>query len=259
VSPFPPTEDRQPHPAPCNWAGGALCVCPSPTLDEPDLSDATQARSEDVARQETLKRWDALDAEPLASSVLAVPASPAYVISDEEDLRRAFGAIRHARRRLDQNKRMQAPEVEALERELFLLKEANARANKALQEEIAHKERAITVYAQLHRKDVLGSETPREGETKTRNYGIGKISYRKAGGQYRWRQDVTAEDEAALLKWATDRTGPTTPLTTLERVIDLEAIKSFALADQSGKAEAPPGLEWVPEGETITVKVGEEK
>jgi hypothetical protein len=192
-------------------------------------------------------------------------AMGAYVISDEEGLRRAFSAIRYARRRLEQNKRMQAPEVEALERELFMLKEANARANYALERTIEAKERAIEVYAQLHRKDVLGSEAPRKGEKKTRDYGIGRISYRAVGGEYRWRQDMTPKDaKEALARWALRQHSAMGAdderiLVTEEKryVPDREAIEEYVETLEG--FTVPDGLEWVPESESITVKVGEEK
>ncbi len=192
----------------------------------------------------------------------------AYVISDEDGLRRAFSAIRHARRRLAQNERMQRPEVEALERELADLKEANAKANAAQLREIAFQENAIEVYAQLHRKEVLGSETPRKGEPKTRDYGIGRISYKGRPRGYRLRQDLKPSDARAMLtKWATEReaagdvdlrAGPLMVQPT-EKEPDLERIKEYADAcsEQDKTRVVPDGLEWVPEGETITVKTEE--
>jgi hypothetical protein len=192
----------------------------------------------------------------------------AYVIFDEDGLRRAFSAIRHARRRLAENERMQRPEVEALERELAILKEANARANVAQLREIAFQENAIEVYAQTHRKEVLGSETPRKGEPKTRDYGIGRISYKGRPRGYRLRQDLKPSDARAMLtKWATEReaagdvdlrAGPLMVQPT-EKEPDLERIKEYADAcsEQDKTRVVPDGLEWVPEGETITVKTEE--
>jgi hypothetical protein len=232
-------------------------------LDESDLSDATQARPEDVGPCPVVESL--LPSLPL----LTPPAPPelerrdAYVISNEEGLRRAFSAIRHARRRLAQNERMQRPEVEALERELATLKEANTKANAAQLQAIERYENAISVYAQTHRKEVLGSETPRKGEPKTRDYGIGRISYRASGGEYRWRQDMTPKEaKEALAQWALRQHSAMDPdderiLVAEEKryVPDRDAIEEYVETLEG--FVVPDGLEWVPEGEVVTVKTEE--
>jgi hypothetical protein len=233
-------------------------------LDESDLSDATQARQEDVAfaGAGTID-WGPTTQEP-----------PAHVSADDgtydgpgwdkatrsivslDGLNWAGGVLREIRAAMAQNEEMAKGEIEALEHKLNVARLRLDRAQKPLASDAEFFERAIATYAQAHKAEILKGY----GKRKSRRFPSGlTVAYRAVSGGFRWRKDVTADDETALLKWATDRTGSVTPLTKMERVIDLEAIKSFALADQSGKAEAPPGLEWVPEGETITVKVGEEK
>lgn len=178
-------------------------------------------------------------------------------IEDETALMRAFASLRRAERALAQNRRMQAPALEELRQELAALEQDCARANLALEARAEHHRNRIEVYARTHRDELV------QGKRKTRDFGIGKVSFRATGGEYRWRQDMAkAEREAALLEWAEvqmeswrrlGRVAP--PLTTTTTAADVREIKRYVMADQSGKAEAPPGLEWVPEGESVSIDV----
>jgi phage host-nuclease inhibitor protein Gam len=234
------------------------------SLDEPDLSDATQARPEDVARQEALTRWEALDAEPLASSVLAVPAEeprdgPGWdkatsSIVSLDGLNWAGGVLREIRAAMAANEEMARGEIEALEHKLAVARLRLDRAQKPLKADAEFFERAIETYAQAHKAEILNGY----GKRKSRRLPSGlTVAYRAVGGEYRWRQDMTPKErEEELLGWALEN--DLTDFLKAKREPDYDAVKRW-LGAQAAGFRAPPGLEWVPEGETVKVVVGEEK
>lgn len=201
---------------------------------------------------------------PADAPVAGVPASfpKDDRIEDEAGLVRAFASLRRATRALEQNRRMQAPVLEEARRELEALEAKCAKANAALEARAEHHRNRIEVYARTHRDELV------QGKRKTRDFGIGSVSFRMTGGEYRWRKDLSASTrEAMLLRWATDRTGPTTPLTKMERVFDLSAVKAYA-DDMTKRDQAdtgtfervtPPGLEYVPEHEELKIAVEDDK
>lgn len=176
-------------------------------------------------------------------------------IEDEAGLMRAFASLRRANLALAQNKRLQAPVLEEARRELAALEERCAKANAALEARAEHHRNRIEVYARLHRDELV------QGKRKTRDFGIGSVSFKRAGGEYRWRKDMKpAEREAALLGWAQDFQKHVDDVTLTFQVHkpDVDAIKYvLALMSQdNGETAEAPGLEYVPEHEELKIETG---
>jgi hypothetical protein len=94
------------------------------------------------------------------------------------------------------------------------------------------------------------------------------IGWRTQKAGYRWDQSKTpAENKAALVAWARAEEAARAERFDVPLVVpgpdlaDLDAIKSY-LTEVGGPLApppVPPGLEYVPPGETLTVSVGEEE
>lgn len=107
------------------------------------------------------------------------------------------------------------------------------------------------------------------GSAKSRELPCGvRLAWRKTGGVYRWDEKMKpAEREAALLRWADYEAGTTGECLTHDNPApDLDAIKRhLKLLGDEERAEAlkgqsaPPGLEYVPEHEELTVRVESDK
>lgn len=172
------------------------------------------------------------------------------------DLRGADWAARKLREALEQcalNARMHEAEMEALNRKMMEAEERLVRANAPFRKAAAFMENALHVFAETHREEVL-----RGLRTKSRLLPSGvRIGWKKAGGEYRWRKDMTpAEREAALLAWAQDydaRLGT-------EFVEKRPALKPLAVVTKHLNAHWPrqvvPGLEYVPESEELRIETG---
>lgn len=99
-------------------------------------------------------------------------------------------------------------------------------------------------------------------KTKSRRLVCGLVvKYRSHAGGYRWDTSKTpAENKAALLAWAQEqeRLNPALELVTDQPVVQLDEVKSWLTtlrSDPKLTVETPPGLEYVPPGETLTVGV----
>lgn len=224
-----------------------------------DLSDATQARPEGVEQSTELTAdgdlIDSATGEVLENAPGWDPVTKR--ILNNEGLDWAGARLREKREALAEIRRMEANELERLNKQILALAERTERAEAPIQRAAEGLEALITAYAKDHRAEVLKGR-----RTKSALFPSGlRVAYRAVGGEYRWRQDMTPrEREEVLLRWAKEiEEWSDEILTRSDPKPDLEAIKRFALADQSGKSEAPPGLEWVEPGESIVVKVEEEK
>lgn len=161
--------------------------------------------------------------------------------------------------RMARKERFMAENRALVEREIARLRQWEADENAALERSRASDEAHVRVYVEANR-ETLG---------RYRNLPHGRVEWkRRKEGTYRWRQDMTAKErEAALLAWAkkeADATGEC--LTSDNPRPDLDAIKRHLGAldaeertDALGNVLAPPGLEWVPPGETLTISVEEKK
>lgn len=120
---------------------------------------------------------------------------------------------------------------------------------------------ALDCYAQAHREEVLKGL---RGKSRLLQAGV-RIGWSSTKGGYRLNHSKTpAENKAALLAWAQkeeDVTGET--LAQPNPTPDVDAIKRHLAAldaeeaRDAGATPAPPGLEYVPPGETLSIDVEE--
>lgn len=197
-----------------------------------------------------------MSANPLEDLNAIVPEaeqhglSADWQVTDEESLTWALRMLGDAEADLAENKLAQAPMVEALERRLEALRAANDAANERLRKRAAFFRGHVVSYAKANRDALLG-----KGRSKTRDFGVGKVRFAAGFSGFRWRQDMDPTERSMVLRqWAVERTSPSTPLTNLMPVVDLDAVKEYA--ERTGwKDVPPPGLEYIPEGrESVTVK-----
>lgn len=153
-------------------------------------------------------------------------------------------------RLMSENRALVAKEVERLRR-------WEADENAALERSRSNLEAHVRVYAEANR-ETLG---------KTRRLPHGVVSWKKRErGAYRLDPNMT--DHAArkaVLTWAlaVEKEHPhlAGKLTTPKPALDLEKAKDFLAHMASGgkRPTDPPGLEWVPPGETLSIVVEEKK
>lgn len=157
-------------------------------------------------------------------------------------------------------------ELEALARKVRLVRERQEKADGPFRARAERYRGFMLGFMDQNRAEVLRG-LPAKAKSRTLVCGL-TVAYRKREGGYRWDQSKTpAENKAALLAWAQKEcTGGT--LVEQVEVPDLDAIKHHLAGvdaaveddDRLKKHVAPPGLEWVEPGETLTVTTkGESK
>lgn len=164
---------------------------------------------------------------------------------------------------------LEVVEQRVAERRAFLLGKAPERyaeLQTPLQKQADFFRAAIESYGREFKKDVL------IGRAKSRvlpTSGV-VLKYRSHDAGYRYdqrpgpdgRPPMPAENKAALLAWAVVEEKESGELLTIrDPAPDLQEIKLHlvALYDPEQPRFTPPGLEYVPPGETLTVSVGEEE
>lgn len=176
-----------------------------------------------------------------------------------------FGALlRETLEAMAENERLAAPEIATLERKLEVARLRLARAQKPLESRSAWLEGTIRAYADAHKSEVLRGLRK---DAKSRRFPSGlRLAWKSGGGEYRWRKDMPVKErEAALLAWAkatADRVAVDLPpmVESMERPILANVkVTLAALADPEEPRFTPPGLEYVPEHEELTVKVEGDK
>jgi hypothetical protein len=177
----------------------------------------------------------------------------------------AGGRMRDKEALIAENERLAEAERTLLMERVLALDARLEASNRPIKADLALLENACKVYAETHRAELLKGLHPK---AKTRKLPNITVAWKTREAGHRIDQRMTStEARAALLAWAIPRTGPTTPLTRLptERVLDLDKVKAYAEWMRSGCSEtgeiyhAPPGLEYVPESETLTITTGGKK
>lgn len=176
------------------------------------------------------------------------PLADGWRIRDLDELNRVLGRMARLDRIREENREVVAKEV--ARKQEWLAKEDEA---------LAKRYRDLAAHVEVFARD------NREALGKTRRLPNGVVAWReRKEGAYRWRQDMPkAEREAALLAWAkAEQSSTLRPLweaVEVERP-NLDTIKAHlgtrAVALQDSP-RAPPGLEWVGPGESLSIVVKE--
>jgi hypothetical protein len=242
-----PTEQHdveREHPAPCNWDGGADCTCPPSVAAEILDSDAPDNGGWDKER---------------------------HCATDLRGADWAGRKLREAQEQIDLNAGMAEAELAILARKVRLVRERQDKADAPFRSTVGFMENALRVFAETHRDEVLKGL-----RKKSRLLPCGvTIGWRAQKGDYRYdqrpgpdgRPPTPAQNRAALVAWAegeqASRDEDLIPLVNPGPAVpDLEEIKRHAASIRiTGVCDVfvPPGLEYVPAGEVLTVSVGEEE
>jgi len=169
------------------------------------------------------------------------------------DLRGADWAgrkFRDADQQIRLNEEMAEGEIEALNRKMIEVRERLRQADAPFRRTVDYFRNALEVFAQANRAEVLKGL---RSDAKSRLLPSGvRIGWKSREGGYRWDPTKTdAQNRSALMPFALSR-GLTKPGPVQ---IDLEAVKAelAALHDPEQPRFTPPGLEYVPPGETLSV------
>jgi hypothetical protein len=166
---------------------------------------------------------------------------------------------------MEETRRLAVAEQARLAEKIEALAIRTAAALAPFERDHALLENACKVYAEIHRAELLKGLRP---DAKTRKLPNITVAWKSTDAHYRYRLDMAEADrKKALLEWAIPRTGPQTPLTKPAegRVLVLEEVKRYAEwmrseAKNAGETPTtPPGLEYVPESETLTITTGGKK
>jgi hypothetical protein len=260
------------------------CGVAQGTLDESDINEETQARPEDVTPLPPPEPPELAPGEVavlVGQTVLTdagdlIDDATGEVLEDApgwdqatkqiatvEGLNWVGHVLRDAHVTMAENERLAADEIADLERRLSVARLRLERAQKPLKDRIAFFESRVVAFAQTHRTELLRG-LRKDAKSRLLPSGL-RVGWKKAGGEYRWRQDMTPKEaKERLAEWALRQHSAMDPddtriLVTEEKryVPDRDAIEEYV-----GTLEGftvPDGLEWVPEHEDVTIKVGEEK
>ena len=164
---------------------------------------------------------------------------------------------RDAQGQIALNEEMGQAEVEIYKRKIIETEARIVEANQPFRRTVAFCWDALAVFMETHRDEVLKGL---KSGTKSRLLPSGvRIGWKSREGGYRWDPTKTdTQNRSALMPFALSR-GLTKPGPVQ---IDLEAVKAelAALHDPEQPRFTPPGLEYVPPGETLSVTTkGESK
>lgn len=154
-------------------------------------------------------------------------------------------------------------ELETLARKVRLVRERQEKADGPFRARAERYRGFMLGFMDQNRAEVLRG-LPAKTKSRTLVCGL-TVAYRKHEGGYRWDQSKTpAENKAALLAWALKHEGEMESPNLTEPgpiQVRLDAVKARldALYDPEQPRFTPPGLEYVPPGESLTVTTKGEK
>lgn len=171
---------------------------------------------------------------------------------------------RDAQAQVALNEEMGRAEIAELQKKIAAVEARIVEANQPFRRTIAFTWDALAVFMETHREMVLKGL---RSNAKSRLLPSGvRIGWKSREGGYRWDQSKTpAENKAALLAWALaeekardldwplTEPGPVQPK--LDRIKEYLAAVDASVQDDDRlvKHLAPPGLEWVESGETLSI------